>query len=321
MDAAALVMRYLTALAPEVYGRLSPWHLTALLGVLGLLAAVGLHHLLGHTFRFYRVRGGPSPWLAAPTLVVLAVSLEVLLVAYLLGTQADRLWALSVRQHDPGRVRAVMGGLLLEPVFVRDDLRARAREAGLTAAELRQALRAMPSDALRQAYQDRLQNLRARPAALAGAGAGATPDLPAAAGRDLEVLGEATLRWLSDGDQDWPGGLAATPAGPDGGAERPAPESEGPFLLSAFLERLVGEVQSDTELSRENWEHVVGTVFTEHVLRPHMTAGTAYLAIAAAALVLLANALYFYAAVRLRRWLRRRASRTDPAQAPPPATA
>lgn len=119
MSAVFSTWKLLTGLGPDQAQLLAEWHLLALLGGLGLLAAFGLHWLVGHVFRFYR-RGEKRLWyVAALTLPVLVVSVGVWLASYLLGTGADRLAAGLTRP--PGeaapRLSEALGEALLAPAL------------------------------------------------------------------------------------------------------------------------------------------------------------------------------------------------------------
>ncbi|MCH8841462.1 MAG: hypothetical protein IID61_00635 [SAR324 cluster bacterium] len=91
MNTIPLLWQLYKYMPPEHYGALAEWHLWGVLGLLGVLAAVGLHYLIGHVFRFYRIAGRPSSWLAAPTFPVLLIGLFSLLGTYLLGMGAQEL--------------------------------------------------------------------------------------------------------------------------------------------------------------------------------------------------------------------------------------
>ncbi|NIP73489.1 MAG: hypothetical protein GWO16_10880, partial [Gammaproteobacteria bacterium] len=79
IDLVLLVWQFLLSQTPGALLGLVPWHLLAVLTVLSVLAAFGLHFLLGHVLRFYRRKERVARWLSVPTALVLLASVPLLL--------------------------------------------------------------------------------------------------------------------------------------------------------------------------------------------------------------------------------------------------
>jgi hypothetical protein len=329
-----LAWRLLASLPAARYLQLLPWHLEALLFGLGLLAAFGLHHLIGYTFRFYDA-GGHRALLAAVTLAVLVASLQALLLAYLLRTQAEALIRPALAPETAVQPAALLGSILLDPVFSDDDLDgdaqvAKDRLAAVIAAqddadwraqleafrvEPRRLVLAKPAPAPSALAPGTLSgphsavppaaapNYAAPPPATPPAAAPAEPGAPSAAPaftrpEDLvsAILVQIGLRWLLDPDQTWPEGR---PAGATGTAER--------LRLPDFALALVDEIRDDAVLDRLDWEHVAGTRFVQTILQPVLVERVGRQAALLGFGVLAADAAYFVLAARFVGRLRRRA--------------
>ena len=116
-DSLDLALRLLQALPAQRFLQLLPWHLTAILIGLSVLASFGLHHLIGDTFRFYRAGGRRRPLLAVSTLAVLLGSMLALLLAYVLRTQAEALIRPVLVAENAVPPANVLGSILLDPSF------------------------------------------------------------------------------------------------------------------------------------------------------------------------------------------------------------
>ncbi len=207
MQDLAWTWSFLLDRSPEPYLVPAPWHLLLVLFVLGLLAAAGLHHLAGFTYGLYRIRSRATPWLALPTLAVLLISLQVLLAAYLLGSQGGAVVrvALSTSATAPSVLR--IGRLLLEPAFA--DAGPEPMEVEVD--QLRRSLTALSADDFRGRLRRRLDSTREALSELAAQRArerneGLAPEQPADPPRaepspHLEAL---ALRWAIDPGQSWP---------------------------------------------------------------------------------------------------------------------
>lgn len=287
IDHLVLVWQFLQAQSPAVAVRLVSWHLLAVLVGLGVLAAFGLHFLLGHVLRFYRRKDRHARWVAWPTGLVLLVSVQVLLGAYLLAVEAPHL----VRRNLTGEVTARLGRVLLDPAFASPVLAAHPEDQ-VPKSALKEALRG--SSELE--YRERLRSQFASPEALAGGGGDGA--LTSAGPRALVQIG---LRWVTAPQNVWFAPVRA--GGPDaaGGEDAAGAGSDEPFFLPDFLASLVDELGEGTVLARLDWEHVAGTRFVEGVLRPLVQEYLAYLALALALIVLLLDALYFLLMRRLKR--------------------
>lgn len=279
LDLTALLWHFLAAQPPGQLVRLVTWHLLAVLFVLGLLSAFGLHFLLGHVFGFYKRKGRVARWVAWPTLLVWLVSLQALLGIYLLGVQAPAI----VHNNLTADVTSQLGRQLLEPAFNNPVLAAHPPDA-VPKAAIKAALHAMSE----LDYRAALQADVVPPGELAAAAAAAGHR--AVSGQ--EVLVQLGLRWITEAHNSW-----YAPSSADAGAE----QGEQPFFLPDFLASLVDELQKGTVLPRLDWEHVAGTRFVDGVLRPVAVEYLSYLAGALAIAVLLLDALYFLIMRRLRR--------------------
>lgn len=262
------------------YLSLAPWHLITILAVLGLLAALGLHQLLGHWLGFYHRRGRATRWIAAPTLVVYMVSVQVLLAAYGLGVRAPALVSVSLESETP----RAMGELLLAPAFAAAPLAAQP-ESGVEQSALIAAIRSH-SDL---EYRDALRAEGNAATALLDPGR-ETPPTPS------EILVQVGLHWIATNEAPPP---VPQPASEEGATVvAPPPEA---VRLPDFLATLVHEVRPGLPLARMDWEHVAGTRYLEDVLLPVMEEYLTYLAAALATLVVLFNLFYAYIVRRVKR--------------------
>lgn len=335
-DILDLLWRFFSSQPPGRYFQLHPWHLQAILMVLGLLAAGGLHHLIGFTFRFYRVNSIYAHWLGMPTLVLLVVSVQVLLASYTLMVHADELVRKSLNTEEAAQPAGILGEQLLAAAFGTPDL-ARAAGAGVTKERITAALRAMPAEALRNSFKEQIvdpgrilleREMAGRPGAdsrvprsdtappVSGGGqgeeTGEPPSIVVASKAELTtvVLVQMALRWLADPGREWPR------LGPAGEAQAAAKE---PVPLPEFVISLLGEIQEGVVLDRLDWEHVAGQRFSSAVMHPMLVKYVTRTAITGAGAVLILNGFYFFGFYRVRRWMQRRramlADRTPPSGA------
>jgi hypothetical protein len=326
-DILDLLWRFFASQPLSRYLQLHPWHLQTILMVLGLLAAGGLHHLIGFTFRFYRVHTDYAHWLGMPTLVLLLFSVQMLLACYTLVTQAEALVRQNLNTEETIQPAGILGEHLLAPAFTTPEL-ARSADAGVSKERLAAALRALPADEYRNRLRasivdpDRItvgregmsgasksgENLVPRSEtapskAGAGAGPAAAPAEPPSivltsrAELATAVLVQMALRWLVDPNRAWPQ-LAVKPESQSAAAE--------PALLPEFIVSLVGEIQEGVVLERLDWEHVAGHRFSSAVMQPTLVRYVTRTAIVGAALLLVLNAFYFFGFYRLRRWMKRK---------------
>jgi hypothetical protein len=314
-----LSWRFLAVQPFSRYVQLHPWHLQAVLMVLGLLAAAGIHHLIGYTFRFYNVRSEFAHWLGTPTLVVLLISVQALLFFYTLVTRADALVKINLGTEEAIQPASILGEILLDPAFSSEELAA-FEGAGVSKERLVGTLRSIPAEAYRQELDafrvetDRLvlqqeapgvrKGEAPRPApgkqgapegGAAAADAGALP-LGNRAELATAIVVQTALRWLNDPARAWPQATAkqdAQPARPDGGN------------LNDFIVSLVDEIQDGVVLERLDWEHMAGHRFAVVMLHPMLVKYINRFAIAGVGGVLVLNLIYFFGFYRVRRWLHR----------------
>ena len=209
MDSFWLTWQFLLDHPATAYIAPVPWHLLAVLVVLGLLAAGGLHHLLGYTYKLYMVPGGVAGWLAFPSLVVLLVSVQVLIAIYLMAALAPEIVRYSLESEASQASAMPIGGLLLSPAFSESTAGetpgGESGEGGqsvetLNRAGLNRALHAHTPKELREKFRRQLQEVRAKPISL-------TESLMEAQngeGRAAPELLMLALHWAAEDYQDWP---------------------------------------------------------------------------------------------------------------------
>ncbi len=263
MEVFTLAWRFLLNHQAAPYLVPLPGHLLALLFLLGLLAAVGAHHLVGYTYGFYRVAGRPSRVLAFPSLLLLLVSMQVLLAAYLLATTGPGLVRATFKTPWAAATSRPIGGHLLSPAFHR-----LASEPGqqkeVDRLALGAALLTFSGEELQQGFQERLEEARtsflmgneSRAQASAGEATGDPAETPSGqrnAGGDSgetssgSARGEGavehgaagpagapahsgelvllTLHWLAGDFESWPPVEIVPAAAADSGQSTPAGES------------------------------------------------------------------------------------------------
>ena len=243
-----------------------PGHLLAVLLVLGLLTAIGLHHLIGYTYGFYRVGRKISVTLAFPSFVMMLASVLVLLCAYALGTTGSHIVWSALASPEARVVAQPIGARLLAPALLRlygpmggeeEVDRAMIRGAFLTFSEqeLREGFQRQLETA-RQVTATQEDSLAAEAERREGAVAPPSADQEEAAHKGEEPEGEQprdpigtapeaggfatetapapaqellmlTLHWLAEGYRRWPP-AAGVPeaAGAPGTAEPSAPATE-----------------------------------------------------------------------------------------------
>lgn len=292
LDSVELMSRLLGALPATRYVQLLPWHFTALLIALGVLSAIGVHHLIGWTFGVYLAGGFRLRAGAAATLAVLLVSIQALLLAYVLRTQADQLVRRLLTPEDAVQPATVLGSILLDPAFSGEELDqethvAKDRLAGVIVAmddedfhagietflvSPGKLAMATPTTAKggTDASQPPSSSQPAPPSqTIPPSGPGTKPEAkaqaPAASAvftnrNDLisAIIVQIGLRWVLDPSQTWP---QAMPAGTGSTVEQH-------LRLPEFALALIDEIQDDAVLDRLDWEHVAGTRFVQAVLQP-----------------------------------------------------
>ncbi len=297
IDLILLLWYFLAAQPPERLGAMLPWHLLALLASLGLLSAFGIHFLMGHVAGFYRRRERIARWVSLPSLLMLLISVQLLLGAYLLGIHGSRL--VSLNQTDS--VVNTLGANLLEPAFENPAL-AGASQGEIAKSHLKAAFKASTENRYREALAKKIvPPEKLTPSAQAGGGKGNRQRYPLGE----RILVQVGMRWITAPHETWwaplnPGGAEKRKAERHGEPEAKADQGNG-FFLPVFLGGLLGDLTDDVKLSRANWEHVAGTRFVEEYLQPVMMEYLAYFAMALALAVLLIDMLFFLALGRIKR--------------------
>lgn len=336
MGTSSLLWRYLGQQPSELYGTMAPWHLLVLLILLGLLSAVGIHHVLGANLRLYKWGGADSRWLSIPTLVVLMVSVQIMLLAYGLAARAPALLEQSLSGFEKSGGANHIGTLLLAPAL------GQLGEGGaeIEMVRLVAAIRGTSAETFQNYFHSRLNdeididssNESGADNSIGGDGddGGIAPD-PPSDGYDAEpaappngetgasetplpnrveipveglnprlaLLEQLALGWLIDPDR-------APPGQPnDNDPSQADAEVPGGSGLPEFVANLLMDIQEGMALTLDNWTHLAGTRFTEGFLVPWMTTRIRFLALGIALAVLLANAAYLFLLVRTRRLIDR----------------
>jgi len=311
MENLALVWRFIVNHPQTGYLFPISWHLMVVLTVLGLLAAAGLHHVIGYTYGFYRLGERFAGWLALPTLVVLTVTMAVLLGAYLAAANAQELVRQAVASRAGTLAAERIGFALINPAFTQTELDAGSEE-GITRGALSQALVSIPDETLFEQVAQELSLLvqratlvsEVRPVEEGAPMANSPVEEPPRPAPELVGLAQA---WAGDPVQgDAPKGHAGTVA-------------EG-SLLQLLLE-LISEISVGTPLTAEEWASVAGHRFMGQVLVPEMLWQVRNLALIGIILAVAGNLLYFYLVNLAKQWARRRlnAKRRAPPKPPVPA--
>lgn len=319
LESLELTWRLFAALAPRSYLLLLPWHFTLLLIGLGVLAAIGVHHLIGTTFGLYRAGGFQRRIAAALTLAVLIVSIQGLLLAYVLRTQADALVRPALTPENAVQPAGVLGSILLDPAFSDEDL---AGESQVAKDRLAAVIVATDDED----YRAGLEGFLVAPGRLVlavpprftppgAADASRPPDAgkqgeqaagqpgektPAFTNRDdlvSAIIVQMGLRWVLAPGQTWP---QAMPAGTGSTAEQL-------LRLPEFVLALVDEIQDDAVLDHLDWEHVAGTRFVQAVLQPVLVERVGQSAGLLALAIVALNLAYFATVARVVGHMRRRA--------------
>ena len=281
-----LLLIFLEAQSPQVLVQLAPWHLLALLTGMGVLSSLGMHYLLGYGFRAYRVNKPVSLWFSVPMLVILLVSVQVLLLAYLLGSQADALLQDQLDRMEESRAK--IGAMLLAPGFSR--IEGGGREVGIDKESLLRLIAALTGEQ----YRDQLRRAARTPATMRIAlGQGSTAEISTRVAN--EALLQLALRWLIDPGQ----------ANPQNSTEPEGAVEEKALFLPEFVEGLLGEIQPKATLNRGEWEYIAGVRFGDEVLRPVFRDYMVSLASGIAVAVLLLNLLVMLLGLRVKRfWIK-----------------
>jgi len=331
----------LSSLTLGEYFQLAEWHQWLVLGVLALLAGAGVHYVLGYVLRFYWRGGKFQWWIALLAMPMLVFSVLALTGMYLLGIGAPRLSDALLQTAPEGQpaLTAAVGTYLLEPALAHAEKRLGA--AGPTRAQLEQALRAMPTEQLRQALGGERGDApepeaakkapEAAPQTTPQTAPQATP--PGEAPPANAPIGERKLEpppapvtsssailgivrdWITEPDQAFP--EAITPAPAD--AAKPAPAAKSPPALGAYLVGLINEVSPDAALKPADWALIAGTRFTEHMLRPLLLEYLQRGALAGTILILLLNLGYFWTIQRMARGAKPTAAKPTVAKPAAPA--
>jgi len=117
LDSLGLGWRLVGAIPVQRYLQLLPWHFTALLIALGVLAAFGVHHLVGCTFRVYGGEGRRRRLVATLTFWLLLGSMLALLLAYVVGTRPEALVRPALAPEGALQPGAELGAILLDLPF------------------------------------------------------------------------------------------------------------------------------------------------------------------------------------------------------------
>ncbi len=311
MENLTLVWRFLVNHPQTGYLFPISWHLMVVLAVLGLLAAAGLHHVIGYTYGFYRLGERFAAWLALPSLVVLTVTVAVLLGAYLAAANAQELVRQAVASRAGTLAAEKIGFALINPAFTQTELDA-GSEGGITRGALSQALVSMPVETLLEQVAHEL-SLLGRGATLVSEARPADEGEPTVE-FPVEEPPRPALELVRLA-QTW----AGDPAQGGGADGHPGTVEEG--SLSRLLLELISEISVGTPLTAEEWASVAGHRFVGQVLVPEMLWQVRNLAVLGIILVFAGNLLYFYLLNLAKQWARNRlnAKRRAPPKTPLPA--
>ncbi|MCZ6533452.1 MAG: hypothetical protein O7A08_10875 [SAR324 cluster bacterium] len=291
MQTLTLVLSFLLDNPLTPYLGALPWHLLALLFVLGLLSAGGLHHLIGHTYGLYRAGERASPLLALPGLLVLLVSMQALLACYLLATAGPGLVVFALRAPGARASAAPIGALLLSPAYSQQG--SAGSPAGHADKEtLRRAILAYSEEKLLEGFRGKLAEAKTE---LRGQvqqdGADESNGIEQVSAQLLLLA----LHWAAGDHVNWPPQQPEQQPG-----QEPPPNQAEIERLPGYILSLVSEVRGDSPMQREDWEHVAGSRFMQRVLEPLMVWQLRYLAAIGTLLVLVTNLGVFYLISRAR---------------------
>jgi hypothetical protein len=291
MESFSLTWRFLLDHPATPYFAPLPWHLLVVLVVLGLLAAGGLHHLLGHRFHFYRRPGGTAGWLALPSFALLLVSVQVLIGIYLMAALAPDMVRFALASPAARASAMPIGNMLLAPAFAGGggDTPQELNRAGLN-----RALHAQSPKELRANYRRKLDEARAQPVSI-----GEAPDWDQSASPELLML---ALHWAAEDYQDWPPEMAGkrSLAREYGEGRGIGEKADGPTLSRSILS-LVEEIGWESDMARRDWAHVAGNRFVQRVLGPMMVWQVRWLAVVSLIMLLAANLGALYLLAQLKR--------------------
>ena len=306
LDSIGLTWRLVAALPAQRYLLLLPWHFTVLLIVLGFFAAIGLHHLIGTTFRFYAAEDSRRPLLGAATLVVLLVSVQGLLLAYVLRTQTEALVRPLLTPENAVQPAGVLGSILLDPAFSSEELADKTQVA-------KDRLAAIIVATNDESYRADLDAFVVNPGRLVLAPASKAPataeperrgeeesdQTPVFSNREdllSAIVVQMGLRWVLEPGQTWP---EAMPAGTGSTADQA-------LRLPEFALTLMDEIRDTAVLDKLDWEHVTGTRFVQAVLKGVLVERIGRSAGLLALAVVTFDLAYFVSAARLVGRLNRR---------------
>jgi hypothetical protein len=300
------------------YFQLAEWHQWLVLGVLALLAGAGVHYVLGYVLRFYWRGGKFQWWIAILAMPMLVASVLALTGMYLLGIGAPRLADALLQAGPEGQasLTAQVGTYLLEPALAHAEKKPGA--LGPTRHQLEQALRAMPTEQLRQALGGDREDApapeaskEAPPAAPQATPPGDAPapsnapnaepqmEPPPAPVTAATVILKIVRDWITEPNQAFPEETAPADTGKP--APTPTPAAKSPPTLGTYLIGLIGEVSPDAALPPADWTLIAGTRFGEHMLRPLLLEYLQRGALAGTILILLLNLGYFWTVQRMAR--------------------
>ena len=290
MQSFSLTWRFLLDHPATDYFAPVPWHLLAVLIVLGLLAAGGLHHLLGHTYGFYRAPGGAAGWLALPSFAVLLVSVQVLIGIYLMAALAPEMVRFALASPAARASAMPIGYILLAPAFGGGGDKPRE----LNRAGLNRALHAHSPKELRANFRRQLDEARAKPVSITDAS-----DWDEKASPELLLL---ALHWAAEDHRDWPPEMGEKSSLAREYGEGPGvSEQVNGSTLSRSILSLVEEIGWESEMARRDWAHVAGNRFVQRVLVPMMIWQVRWLAVVTLIMLLAANLSVLYLLGQLKR--------------------
>ena len=224
MENTALVWQYLFDHPVTPWVVPIPWHLLGVLMVLAILSGLGIHHILSERYGMYRVHDKQDRVMATVGLLVLVASMLVLVTAYAVAANGDRLVANSLRSPSAQVTAGRIGQILMEPIFGPPEVDLTGGQPG-TRGQLQDLLLAVPPSEYRKTAQRYLDITRTELAKVSeaepkpaekglppprepGESLPAEPPMTSLEDQKEEApalpLVALALDWASDPDQDWP---------------------------------------------------------------------------------------------------------------------
>ena len=278
MESFSLTWHFLLDHPATAYFAPLPWHLLVVLAVLGVLAAGGLHHLLGYTYRFYHVPSGTVGWLALPSFALLLATVLGLIGVYLMTALAPDMVRFALASPAARASAIPIGSMLLAPAFSGGG----ESSQGLDRAGLSRALHAYSSKELRKNFRQRLNQVIAKPVSINNA-----PDWNSNASPELLLL---ALYWTVEGHQEWPPERGEKgPLGQEYSEEQGVDKQLETLSLSRSILSLVEEIGWESDMARQDWAHVAGNRFVQRVMGPMMVWQLRWLAAVILIMLLVAN--------------------------------